>query len=125
VVYGGPDVDPASLTGVYSLGAFFDGAVLPEPGAKLVAEYHRRWHRPAGRDAVVTLDGIRLLLEGFREAKDARREGLGKALAGIKEFVGVTDRITWSEGQPRRTLFLARDEAGKRTPVRTVPGAEP
>ena len=55
---------------------------------------------PAGRDSALTLDGIRLLLEGLKKVRSPQRDKLREALATIRELDGVTGTVTWKEQRP-------------------------
>ena len=61
-----------------------------------------------GRDAVVAVDGLRFVMEGLKQAGGPLRLDLRKALDGIKEFDGVTGKLTWEQGRPVRRQFVVR-----------------
>jgi ABC-type branched-subunit amino acid transport system substrate-binding protein len=90
-----------------------EGAELPEAGSALLRRLGKE-HNPPGRDAILALDGLRLVLEGLKKAGSPQRDKLVEALDGITEFEAVTGKLTWNQGRPVRPLFVVAGSAPKK-----------
>jgi ABC-type branched-subunit amino acid transport system substrate-binding protein len=75
--------------------------------------YETSQRQPLGRSAALAADGLRLLKTVLEQAKSAEAKKLREEAAAIKEFASVTGKVTWTDGQAVRPVFLVRVEAGK------------
>jgi ABC-type branched-subunit amino acid transport system substrate-binding protein len=57
------------------------------------------------REAVLGLDGVRLVLQGLKEAKSFQRDRLAEKLGALETFDSVTGEVKWDGGRPVRPLF--------------------
>jgi branched-chain amino acid transport system substrate-binding protein len=103
-----------TASGLYLITAFTPDADLPHVKA-FVKKYREANSEDPDIHAALAYDGLRLLYEAMQQAKDALTEtSIREKLAGLKDFDGLTGRLSFGEGpRLRRPAFLVQLEKGQ------------
>lgn len=127
-VYGADAIGTPTVKGLGRLvdGVVFTAAGFAEPGSKLEA-FNAAFEKATGAPPQSTYEvngyEIGLLLdEAVRQAGSADPAAIRDALADIKDFEGVTGKITYAgtERMPLRPIAIMRYENGEARHVKTV-----
>ena len=74
---------------------------------KFVKDYKEKYGKEPNDTSVLAYDSMSLLVEAVVTAKSISKEGVEDALAGVKNFSGVTGKFIFSPGlAPRKSLVL-------------------
>jgi branched-chain amino acid transport system substrate-binding protein len=130
VLYGGEDVDPASVRGevpaeseVYLATAYSpDG--LTARGEEFARRYEERFREHPGLDSAQAYDGARLLIGALTRAAGPDRAQVREALGGTGSFESVTGPVTWQDRQARRRVFVLRLHRERAKLAQTFPPEE-
>jgi branched-chain amino acid transport system substrate-binding protein len=82
-----------SFAGVYFANHFWVGSNEPRV-QKFVADYRTKYGTPPDAGAATAYDAARLLFDAFKRANSTDKSVVRNALAGTRDFPGVTGRIT-------------------------------
>lgn len=89
--------------------------------AGFVATYGTKYNAPPPPLAALTYDSVYLVAEALKRAGQANPVALREALAGTKDFVGVTGQIAFDQDRnPRKSAVVIRLQDGKFTYLETV-----
>ena len=106
-------------------GSYFSNHYAPEnPDPALqrfLAAYKKAYGSVPDSVGALSYDTGRLAIHALREAKDLSGPALRDALAGVKEFPGVTGKITFdNQRNPQKAAVVLKVEDGKAAFVATV-----
>lgn len=130
LIYGGEDAGTAALQAeletrpdVY-LATAYSPDHLSERGRAFARRYEERFHEQPDLYAAQSYDAARLIFESLQRAGMASREALGKELARLEQFDGVTGPVRWKERQPHRRVFLIALKNNRPSVVSTIEAEE-
>ena len=105
----GPDAEGASYCNHYSPEARVEAV------AKFVTQYKSKYHETPDDVAALTYDSFQLLAKALSTSVRLDRASLRDALAKVREFEGVTGKMTFKEGSgdPVKSAVMMRVEGGK------------
>ena len=105
----GPDAEGATYCNHYSPDARVDAV------ARFVAHYRNKFGQTPDDVAALTYDSFMLLAKALSGAAKLDREAIRDALAKIRDFDGVTGRMTFKEGSgdPVKSAVMMKVEGGK------------
>ena len=107
------------LSGRDAEGATFCNHYWPEARvdavAKFVTQYRNKYGQTPDDVAALTYDSFKLLAKALSGAAKLDREGIRDALSKIREFEGVTGKMTFKEGSgdPVKSAVMMKVEGGK------------
>jgi len=114
------------LAGADAEGATFCNHYAPEVRvdavARFVTPYKKKYSQTPDDVAALTYDSFKLLAKALAGATRLDREAIREALSKIREFEGVTGKMTFKEGSgdPVKSAVMMRVEGGKPVFVTTV-----
>jgi branched-chain amino acid transport system substrate-binding protein len=114
------------LSGADAEGASFCNHYAPEVPVDAVAHFVTPYKKKYGQTpddvAALTYDSFKLLAKALAGASRLDREAIREALSKIREFEGVTGKMTFKEGSgdPVKSAVMMRVEDGKPVFVTTV-----
>jgi branched-chain amino acid transport system substrate-binding protein len=87
----------------------------PSPSVRrFVDAYHKRYGADPDSIAALSYDAVRLLADAIRRAGSTEGKRVRDALAGTKDFDGVTGRITMdADRNPIKPAVILKVEGGK------------
>lgn len=105
----GPDAEGATFCNHYSPEARVDAV------AKFVTQYRNKYGQTPDDVAALTYDSFKLLAKALSGAARPDREAIRDALSKIREFEGVTGKMTFQEGSgdPVKSAVMMKVEGGK------------
>jgi branched-chain amino acid transport system substrate-binding protein len=105
----GPDAEGAMFCNHYAPEARVDAV------AKFVTQYRNKYGQTPDDVAALTYDSFKLLAKALAGAAKLDREAIRDALSKIREFEGVTGKMTFKEGSgdPVKSAVMMRVEGGK------------
>jgi len=105
----GPDAEGATYCNHYSPDARVDAV------ARFVTHYRNKFGQTPDDVAALTYDSFMLLAKALSGAARLDREAIRDALSKIRDFDGVTGRMTFKEGSgdPVKSAVMMRVEGGK------------
>jgi branched-chain amino acid transport system substrate-binding protein len=107
------------LAGADAEGATFCNHYAPEARvdavAKFVTQYRNKYGQTPDDVAALTYDSFKLLAKALSGAAKLDREAIRDALSKIREFEGVTGKMTFKEGSgdPVKSAVMMKVEGGK------------
>ena len=116
----------AKLAGGDAEGATFCNHYAPEVRvdavARFVTPYKNKYGQTPDDVAALTYDSFKLLAKALAGASGLDREAIREALSKIREFEGVTGKMTFKEGSgdPVKSAVMMRVEGGKPVFVTTI-----
>jgi branched-chain amino acid transport system substrate-binding protein len=116
VTLGGADAEGASFCNHYAPEVRVDAV------ARFVTPYRNKYGTTPDDVAALTYDSFKLLAKALAGASRLDREAIRDALSKIREFEGVTGKMTFKEGSgdPVKSAVMMRVEGGKAVFVTTV-----
>jgi branched-chain amino acid transport system substrate-binding protein len=114
------------MSGADAEGATFCNHYAPEVRvdavARFVTPYKNKYGQTPDDVAALTYDSFKLLAKALAGASRLDREAIREALSKIREFEGVTGKMTFKEGSgdPVKSAVMMRVEDGKPVFVTTV-----
>ncbi|MFI5180547.1 MAG: ABC transporter substrate-binding protein [Thermoanaerobaculia bacterium] len=112
--------DFLKLAGKDAEGSFYSAHYYPERRNEVTGTFvisYKKGHADAVPDdvAAVTYDAFGLFVEALKKAGKPDREAIRDALAGIREYDGVTGKFRYPEGSrdPVKTVVMFKVEGGK------------
>jgi branched-chain amino acid transport system substrate-binding protein len=114
------------LAGADAEGATFCNHYAPEVRvdavARFVTPYRNKYGQTPDDVAALTYDSFKLLAKALASASRLDRDAIREALSKIREFEGVTGKMTFKEGagDPVKSAVMMRVEDGKPVFVTTV-----
>ena len=114
------------LSGADAEGATFCNHYSPEARvdavAKFVTQYRNKYGQTPDDVAALTYDSFKLLAKALSSAASPDREAIRSALSKIREFEGVTGKMTFKEGSgdPVKSAVMMKVEGGKPTFITNI-----
>jgi len=114
------------MSGADAEGATFCNHYAPEVRvdavARFVTPYKNKYGQTPDDVAALTYDSFKLLAKALAGASRLDRDAIRESLSKIREFEGVTGRMTFPEGQgdPVKSAVMMRVEGGKPVFVTTI-----
>lgn len=112
----GPDAEGATYCNHYAPEARVDAV------AKFVTRYRNKYSQTPDDVAALTYDSFMLLAKALSGATKVDREAIRDALSKIREFQGVTGKMTFKEGSgdPVKSAVMMKVEGGKPTFITNI-----
>jgi branched-chain amino acid transport system substrate-binding protein len=112
----GPDAEGATFCNHYAPEARVDAV------AKFVTQYRNKYGQTPDDVAALTYDSFKLLAKALSGAARPDREAIRDALSKIREFEGVTGKMTFREGSgdPVKSAVMMKVEGGKPTFITNI-----
>jgi branched-chain amino acid transport system substrate-binding protein len=109
---------------VYIASAFVTDAT--EATKQFSTRFREHFGEPADVQAALAYDNGRLLFQAMRRATTFEGPAVRQALAGIKDFAGLTGLVSVRDQQVCRPVFIVRIEKGSAETVKRIaPPADP
>jgi branched-chain amino acid transport system substrate-binding protein len=115
------------LAGANAEGSFYSAHYQPDRRNEVTGAFvisYKKSHADTVPDdvAALTYDAFGLLVDALKKAGKADRQAIRDALAGIREYDGVTGKIRFPEGSrdPVKTVVMFKVEGGKPSFVTNV-----
>jgi branched-chain amino acid transport system substrate-binding protein len=107
------DAGSEPFEGVYFANHFWSGSDDPLV-KKFVADYRAKYGVEPDAGAATAYDAARMLFDAFKRAKSTESAAVRNALAQIKDFPGVTGKITLDPNRNAQVpVYMLRIEGGK------------
>ncbi len=114
-------VGGAAVENTYFTGHFHKQAATTERAKEYVKRYEEKFKKEAGAFDALGADAYFLLVDAIKRAGSTDGTKVRDALAGTKDFKGVSGTITMGEGgDPVKSMVINKVEGGKFVYVTTV-----
>jgi len=115
------EIGGASVEGMYFTGHFHKEAATTERAKEYIKRFEEKFKKEADAFGALGADAYFLLVDAIKRAGSTEGEKIREALAGTKDFQGVSGIITMGEnGNPIKSMVINKVENGKFAYVTTV-----
>jgi branched-chain amino acid transport system substrate-binding protein len=115
------EIGGKAVEGMYFTGHFHKDAATTERSKEFLKLYEAKYKQDANAFAALGADAYFLLVEAVQKAGSTEGPKVREALAGVKDFKGVSGAITMGpDGNPIKSMVINKVENGKFVYVTTV-----
>lgn len=115
------EIGGAAVENMYFTGHFHKQAATTERAKEYIKRYEEKYKKDADAFGALGADAYFLLVDAIKRAGSTDGAKIRDALAGTKDFKGVSGLITMGEnGNPVKSMVINKVEGGKFTYVTTI-----